>query len=185
MARKSINELIAQATADFPDNTGGLVTPAKLRQWAIDFLNAIAPAYGVLQITPGTLNQTLNIAPQLLVFNSAYNSDPAQTTAAVPASTVTRTDRGTVTVNFTADFECTNGRFVTFTLYKNGVATPWRVTGNGGGNGNPVAVALTAVDYADPAATYAIYASCEVNGTVVTLSNAAMIVAIDPVRSYV
>lgn len=184
MARKSINELIAQATADFPDNTGGLVTPAKLRNWAIDFLNSIAPAYGVLQITPGTLNQTLNIAPQLLVFNSAYNSDPAQTTAAVPASTVQRAEKGNSTINFVIDFECQTGRFVTFTLYKNGVATPWRVTGNGGGNGNPVAVALTAVDYADPAATYAIYASCEVNGTAVTLSNAALVVQVEPVKSF-
>ena len=185
MARKSINELIAQATADFPDNVTGLVTPAKLRQWAIDFLNAIAPAYGVLQITPGTLSQTLNIAPQLLVFNSAYNSDPAQTTAAVPASTIIRAEKGNSTINFVIDFECQTGRFVTFTLYKNGVATPWRVTGNGGGNGNPVAVALTAVDYADPAATYSIQASCEVNGTVVTFSNAALVVQVEPVRSFV
>lgn len=184
MARKSINELLAQATADFPDNTTGLITPAKLRQWAIDFLNSIAPAYGVLQIPTGTLNQTVNIAPQLLVFNSAYNSDPAQTTAAVPASTVTRAEKGNSTINFTINFECQTGRFVTFTLYKNGVATPWRVTGNGGGAGNPIGVAMTAVDYADPAAVYSMQVSCEVNGTVVTLSNAAFIVQVEPVKSF-
>lgn len=185
MARKSILELIAQATADFPDNSAGAITPAKLRNWAIDFLNSISPAYGVLQIPTGTLNQTLNIAPQLLVFNSAYNSDPAQTTAAVPASTIQRAEKGSSTINFTTDFECQTGRFVTFTLYKDGVATPWRVTGNGGGNGNPIAVALTAIDYADPAATYSIQASCEVNGTAVVLSNAALVVQVEPVRSFV
>lgn len=185
MARKSIVELIAQANADIPDNTTGLVSPADIRNLIIDFLNAIAPTYSYLSIPTGTLTQTLNIAPALMIFNTAFNGDPSQMVAAVPASTVVRNERGTVTVNFTADFECTNGRFVTFTLYKNGVATTWRVTGNGGGAGNPIGIALTAVDYADPAATYAIYASCEVNGTVVTLSNAAMIVAIDPVRSYV
>jgi len=35
MARKSILELIAQATADFPDNVTGLITPSKLRTWAV------------------------------------------------------------------------------------------------------------------------------------------------------
>ena len=41
MARKSIVELIAQANADIPDNTTGLVSPADVRNLIIDFLNAI------------------------------------------------------------------------------------------------------------------------------------------------
>lgn len=183
MARKSINELIAQATADIPDNVTGLVSPADVRNLIIDFLNAIAPAYGVLGLA-GPTNQTLNIAPALMVFDTAQDSNPAQTTTSVPASTVARSERGTSTINFTVDFECQTGRFVTFTLFKDGVATLWRVTGNGSGNGNPVAVALTAVDYAATAAIYSIRASCEVNGTVVTLSNASMILAVDPVNSF-
>jgi hypothetical protein len=184
MPRKSIQELIAQATADFPDNVAGLITPAKLRQWAIDFLNAISPAYGYLTLT-GPLTQTFGLTPALVVMQAAFNSDPSQTTAAVPASTVTKVERGNVTINFTMDFETSNGRFVTFTLYRNGVATPWRVTGNGGGNGNPIAVSLTAVDYTpDPNTVYDIRGSAEVAGTSVIMSNGGMILSVEPVRSF-
>lgn len=184
MARKSILELIAQAEVDFPDNTTGMITPALLRQWCVDFLNSIAPAYGYLTLA-GPTNQTFGLTPSLVVFQGAVNSDPSQVTAAVPASTVTRTERGTATINFTMDMEASNGRFVSFTLYKNGVATTWRTTGNGGGAGNPVGVALTAVDYApDPGAVYDIRATAEVNGAVVVLSNGAFVVQIEPVRSF-
>lgn len=183
MARKSILELIAQATADFPDNVTGLVTPAKLRNWAIDFLNSIAPSYGYLLLT-GPTTQTFGLTPALVVFQTAYDSDPAQTTSAVPASTVTRAEKGTSTINFTMDLETNNGRFITFTLFKNGVATPWRVTGNGGGAGNPIAVSLTAIDYADPPAVYGMRATAEQAGTSVTLSNGGMIVQVEPVRSF-
>lgn len=183
MARKSIAELIAQAIADFPDNVTGLITPAKLRQFCLDFLNAITPAYGLLTLT-GPLTQVFGLTPALVVMQTAYDSDPAQTTSTVPASTVARSERGTATINFSMDIETNNGRFITFTLFKNGVATTWRITGNGGGTGNPVSVALTAIDYADPAATYDVRATAEVAGTSVTLTNGVFLVSIDPVRSF-
>lgn len=183
MARKSINELIAQATADFADNVTGLITPTKLRNWAIDFLNSISPAYDYLtKITASP--QTFGLTPALVVFDAAYDSDPSQTTAAVPASTITRAERGSSTFQFSADIETQNGRFITFTLYKNGAPTLWRITGNGGGVGNPVSVALTAVDYADPAAVYSMEATAEVNGTSVTLSNMAFLLEVNTVRSF-
>jgi hypothetical protein len=183
MARKSILELIAQATADFADNVTGNITPAKLRTWAIDFLNSISPGYSVLSAA-GPLTQTFGLTPALVVFNTVQNSLPSEIVAAVPASTIVRSEKGTTTINFTADIETNNGRFVTFTLYKNGVATPWRITGNGGGAGNPIAVALTAIDYADPPATYSIQATAETAGTSVTLSQMALVAAIEPVRSF-
>lgn len=184
MARKSIDELIAQATADFPDNVTGLITPAKLRQWALDFLNAVMPVYSVLAAT-GPLNQTFGTAPVLVAFNAVQNSDPSQMVAAVPASTVVRSERGAVQFDLSIDFECQANRFVTFIVYKNGVATTWKQTGNGAGAGNPVSVSLSGVDYADPAATYSVEAICETNGTVVTMTNMAFVVSILPVRSYV
>ena len=183
MPRKSIQELTAQAIASFPDNTTGLITPALLRAMFIDFLNAISPAYGLLsRSTPNV--QVLGLAPVIVAFQTAFDGDPAQTTSSTASNTIARSERGTSTINFTADLECQANRFVTFTLYKNGVATTWRITGNGGGAGNPISVALTAIDYADPAATYAIEATCETNGTSVTLSNMALVLAVDPVRSY-
>jgi len=184
MARKSVVELVAQATADFPDNVTGLITPAKLRQFVIDFLTSFSPAYGYLQL-PGPTSQVLNIAPSLLVFATATDSDPSQTTSIVPASTVTRTEKGVATIVFTCDFACQVGRFITFTLFKNGVATPWRVTNTGGGLANPLAVSLTAIDPAtSPGAVYDIRATAEANGISTTLTNGFFVVQLEPVRSF-
>lgn len=183
MARKSILELIAQVNATLPDNSTGLITPAILRAMFLDFLNAISPAYGLLsRSAPNT--QVLGLAPVIVAFQTAFDGDPAQTTSSIVSNTIARAEKGTSTINFVADLECQTNRFVTFTLYKNGAPTTWRITGNGGGAGNPVSVALTAIDYADPAATYSIEATCETNGTSVTLSNMAFVLAVDPVRSY-
>jgi hypothetical protein len=184
MARKSIVELIAQANATLADNTTGDITAADVRNMVLDFLNAIAPAYGVLSIPTGTLTQTVGLTPVLMDFNTAQDSNPAQTTSNATSNTIARAERGTSTINFTTDFEAAVNRFVTFTLYKNGTPTPWRVTGNGGGTGNPIGVAMTAVDYADPAATYDIRITAEVAGVSVVTSNAALIVQVEPVTSY-
>lgn len=183
MPRKSITELIAQATADFPDNVTGQITPAKLRTWATDFLNAIRPAYGICQKTaPQTVN--LGLTPVAIAYTTATSSDINQLTASAPLGTVARTERGTSTINFTMDIECATNRFITATLFKDGVATPWCITVNGAGTGNPVGMALTAIDYADPAVTYEVRMSAETAGTSTILSNGALVLAIDPVNSY-
>jgi hypothetical protein len=183
MARKSIQELIAQATSSFPDNVTGLITPALLRTWATDFLKAIAPAYGVLQKSAfGT--QLVGLTPSVMQWTTRQDSDPSQTTTSAAQGTIERAERGTSDINFSADFEAPVNRFVSFTLYKNGVATLWRVTGNGGGNGNPIGVSFAAKDYADPAATYDIRITAEIDGVSANIGNASLIVGVDPVNSY-
>jgi len=183
MARKSINELIAQANADFPDNVTGLITPADLRQFCLDFLNAIAPAYGYLSAV-GPLTQVFNIAPSVLSFDTAYDSDPSQTTSNATNDSVSRAERGTSTINFSVDVALANNVALTFTIHKQGAATPWRITAVGRGADNPVSVALTAIDYADPAAVYTVQAVAETNGTSVEITNAVFAVAVDPVKSF-
>lgn len=184
MARKSFNELTAQAIADFPDNVTGLITPAKLRQFCLDFLTAITPAYGVLQrTTPNT--QTVGTTDALVVFDTAQDSDPAQTTSAVPASTITRAEKGSSEININLDIETAANREVTLTLYKDGAATPFRVTTSGRGTGSPVGVGLIAFDYADPAAVYDLRAKTDQAGTSVIFSNGVMLLSVLPVRSFV
>ena len=148
-AQESIVELTAQAAASFPDNTTGAITPALLRAMIEDFLHAIAPAYGICQKTaPQTVS--LGLTPVAFAYDSASSSDINQLTASAATGRISRAERGTSTINFTMDIECASNRFITATLFKNGVATPWRITVNGAGNGNPVGMALTAIDYADP-----------------------------------
>lgn len=183
MPRKSIVELTAQAAASFPDNVTGLITPAALRSMFEDFLNAIRPAYGICQKTaPQTVN--LGLTPVAIAYTTATSSDINQLTASAATGAISRYERGTSTINFTMDVECQTNRFITATLYKDGVATTWRITVNGAGTGNPVGMALTAIDYADPAATYEVRMSAETAGTSTILSNGALVLAIDPVNSY-
>lgn len=182
MARKSINELIAEANAAFPDNVTGLITPADLRDFCLNFLNAISPAYGYLTAA-GPLSQTFGLTASLVGFSNAYDSDPAQTTSNA-AGTIARSERGTSTINFSVDVSCANNVSVTFTINKNGTPTLWKITATGRGASNPVSAALTAIDYADPAATYTVTAVAENAGTACTLEQMALIVGIDPVKSY-
>ena len=183
MPRKSIVELTTQSNASFPDNNTGAITPSLLRTMFNDFLNAIRPAYGVCQKTsPQTVN--LGTTPASIQYTTASDSDINQTNSSAATGTITRSERGTATINFTMDIECAANRFITATLFKNAVATAWRTTMNGAGAGNPVGMSLTAVDYADPAATYEIRMSAEQAGTSTVISNGALIVGVDPVNSY-
>lgn len=183
MPRKSIVELTAQAIASFPDNVTGAITPALLRSFCEDFLKAIAPAYGICQKTaPQTVN--LGTTPTAISYNTATSSDINQLTASAPLGKISRTERGTSTINFTMDIECAANRFITATLYKNGVATLWRMTANGAGTGNPVGMSLTAIDYADPQAEYEVRLTAEQNGVSTVISNGALMLSVDPVNSY-
>lgn len=183
MPRKSISELTAQAIASFPDNVTGLITPALLRTMFEDFLKAIAPAYGVCQKTaPQTVN--LGLTPVAIVYTTATSSDINQLTASAATGKISRMERGTSTINFTMDIECASNRFITATLFKNGVATLWRITTNGAGTGNPVGMALTAIDYADPQAEYEVRLSAEQEGVSTVISNGAFLLSVDPVNSY-
>ena len=151
MPRKSIVELEAQAIATLEDNNTNNISPAEVRAMFLEFLNAIRPAYGVLR-QDSVAAQVYGLTPVKVAWNNASDSDPLQTTSSAGNGRITRAEKGTSVINFTMDFESTNGRFITFTIYKNGLATPWRITANGAGAGNPVGVALTMLDYADPAA---------------------------------
>lgn len=182
MPVKSINELIAQANAGFPDNTTGLITPAILRQFVLDFLAAMAPAYGLLTAT-GPLVQALTPTPSLLVFSTAYDSNPAQTTTAVPASTITRAERGSSRITLNATFACLNNISVNFFLYRNGVNTGVKVTGVGRGALNPVSVSLVMLDYADPAPVYSIQVAAE-SAQSVTFTDLVFLLATVPVTSF-
>ena len=184
MARKSMDELRAQALATLPDNIAGDISPEDVRTLIEDLINAIAPAYGVLSLA-GPSAQLFGVSPVKMLWSSSSTSDLNEVVVSTAQGWIARTERGTSTVNLTVDFECILDRDVTFILYKNGTPTTWRVTGSGKGAGNKVSVSLAAIDYADPAAEYSIWASCEVNSTAVTMSDSTAVLSVMPVNSYV
>jgi hypothetical protein len=184
MTRKSFVELEAQADATIEDNTTGSISPADVRAMFKDFLNAIRPAYSILQQT-GNPTQNLGLTPVKMLWNNRNDSDPNQTSSSAANGSISRLERGTSTISFSVDVECASGRFITATLYKNGVATTWRITGVGAGNGNPVGISMTAIDYADPAAYYELFLSAEQANTATIVSNGTFVLAVDPVNSYI
>ena len=105
------------------------------------------------------------------VYTTATSSDINQLTASAPLGKISRAERGTSTINFTMDIECATNRFITVTLYKNGVATPWRITVNGAGTGKPIGCLLTAIDYADPAAEYDVRLTADTAGDSTVINN--------------
>lgn len=182
MARKSIQELISQANATLADNNVGAITPAEVRGMFLDLLNAIKPAYAGMGVVGAAV--TLNIAPALVVMNQQLNSSPSEFTITLPASTLARLERGTTYLNVDVDVEAPANRFIRVQLFKDGVATGADVTVNGAGAGNPVSGSFSWIDYADPAATYTLVASAEIDGVAATLS-ASVLAQIQPVNSYV
>lgn len=181
--RKSITELSAQADATIEDNTIGAVSPADVRNMVKDFLDAIRPAYGIITQT-GNPTQNLGTTPVKMLFNNRQDSDIDETNSSAADGRVSVLNPGVEEVTFTVDVECTAGRFISAVLYKNGIATPWRVTTTGAGNGNPVGMSLAAY-VADAAAhTLEIFLSAEQANTATIVSNGSMIVAVKPVNDY-
>lgn len=185
MARKSMAELLAQVTSTLADNTVGAITPAVMRQMFSDFITAIAPAYGQLTKDTGS-TQLLGTTPVKVAWSASATSDVSQVVVSAATGFIERTERGTSSITFNISADGPTGRVVTFTLYKDGAPMPvsWDTSAAMQGAGKPVACSFSAIDYADPAAEYSVWATCDTNSTSTTLSNAALVLSVVPVNSY-
>jgi hypothetical protein len=185
MARKSMTELLAQVSSTLADNTTGAITPAVLRSMFNDLIAAITPAYAALTQLPAN-TQVVGLVDSPMAFDSTYGQPALQINPTVgTTANIAMVERGVTVVQFSADFATTTGRTVTFTLFKNGAPTQWKVSADGRGVNTPIPVSMLGADYADPAATYSIGLTCSTAGTNVTISNAVLLASVQPVSSYV
>jgi hypothetical protein len=183
MPRKSFVQLQADLTTSFPDNITGLITPAILRTYINNFLEAIRPAYGLLtRDTPNVQNLGTTDTP--LVFESGSVSDVPDYTTTPATGTINRLAAGTTRLTFTTTIEGAVGRVVTASLYKNGAVTPWRVSGTLQGAGKPVDIVLVALQYDGAAAAYQMQVKADTAGTSTTFSNVDVIAETVPVNAY-
>lgn len=183
MARKSFVQLEAELTTVFPDNITGLITPAILRSYFIEFLHAIRPAYGLLsRTTPNA--QTLQLADAPVVFESSQVSDVPDYSATPATGVLNRLEAGSTAINFNCSVEGPTGRIVTVTLYKNGVTTAWKGSATLQGNTKPVEIAFVALNYEGGAAAYQIQAKCDTGGTSVIFSSMDAVAQTVPVNNY-
>jgi len=183
MPRKSFVELANELVVDFPDNVTGAITPAILRTYFNNFLDAIRPAYGIIsRETPAV--QVLGVADVPLIFEVGSVSTVPDYTVTPASGTVTRLAAGTTRLTFTTTIDTAVGRIITVTLYKNGVATPWRISATGGGAGKPVDIALNALQYDAGAAVYQWQVRADAASTNTTFSNVDCIAETVPVNAY-
>src|SRR5574343_161661 len=183
MARKSFVQLQADLLTAFPDNITGLITPEILRTYFNNFLEAIRPAYGLLS-RPNPTAQILNTSDAPVVFDVGYVSDVPDYTVAQATGTVTRLEAGTTRITLNATIEAANGRLISLTLYKNGVATAWRASVTAQGAGKPVDMSIVALAYEGAQAIYQLQAKADTAGTSVTFSNMDMLAETVPVNAY-
>ena len=184
MANKTMVELQAEIISLFPDNTIGSITPAQLRQFCSDFVTSMTPAYGALQINT-TKVQTFNITPAVtMVWDVELVATPPQYTTDAATGAINRVD-GVCTnqITFNVDVGLANGRVIFATLYKNGVATPFRATATGRGAGNPTILSFDAIDYSNVPATYQVFCTTDADTTPVTFTNGVFIARLLPVNT--
>jgi hypothetical protein len=183
MARKSFVELSNDLLTAFPDNISGLITPAILRAYFQEFLDAIRPAYGLLDL-PGPTVQTLQTTYAPLVCTTGQVSAIPDFTVTPATGTVNRVAAGMTRLTASLDIECTQGRVVWVSVYKNGLPTPWIISTVGEGAGKPASVALAALSYDASPVAYQFMVKCDTAGTAVTFSNGIFIAETVPVNAY-
>jgi hypothetical protein len=171
MARTSITTLYNAATTAFADNSVGAITPALLRDFLHDFLDTIRPIYGGLQKT-SALAANLTTTDAAFPWTAALAAPTADYSTVLGTGLITRTvGPAGATVNFSIDATAPNNSVTTFTLYTDGVVTPWGISNTSTSGTDLVSFAFSAVMRSNSATpTYQIRARSNGANTV-TLSN--------------
>ena len=184
MARMSLQEVTSSAALLFPDNSTKLITPAKMRQFISELIGAIRPAYGYLSRSANVV-QALTTTPSPLVMDTAALSPIVDYTLNAPLARIQRNEAGTTNFTFTCDIQGSTNttRQVTFTLYKNGVATPWRQTVSLTTSTIVGGVSFPAIEYLNGVAQYQMMVSCDAAYSV-TFSNVVFVAETVPVWEY-
>lgn len=182
MARKTITELYAQATADFADNTSGAITPIKLRQFCQDFLDTVRPSYAAIVLTTG-IPVSVSTTDTVFSWSSIVAAQAPDWTVSLGSGNISRANGPASTqINFSIDCVAPNNSITIFTLYVDGVATPWVISNTSTSASDIQSFAFSAVSYsANLTPTYQIRAKS--NGTnTVTLSNGVLVCQNIPVN---
>jgi len=167
MARKSLDQMLADLFTAFPDNNTKFITPLVLRTYLDDLIKALRLSYAWLARQVGVA-QAVTVAPVQLVFTAAEISfAQGEYSANAAIGRITRLDAGVCQFNFTADVSSpsNSSRLLTFTLYKNGVATPFRQSQQFGTANEVISVSFGAIQSNNAAANYDMYVQSSVNET--------------------
>lgn len=185
MARKSINELLAQADATIEDNSIGAISPADVRNMIKDFLDTMRPSYAGMELLSVVKSVTATydvIAPwatQLIANNAEWTTN-------LSGGTIVRSLNGVVgnstRITLDIDVEGPNNNLTTFALFKNGTQTPFEMSGTTLGAGRPVSLNFSGIVYNDVNATFDLRVKGD--SAIFTLTNGLLILENVPVASF-
>ena len=182
MARKTITELYTQATADFADNTTGAITPTKLRQFCLDFLDTVRPSYGAINLI-GPLSTTMTTVDAGFVWSTVLAAQAPDYSASLASGTITRANGpASARFEFSMDFQAPNNSVTYFTMYVDNVATQWVTGGTSNGAAEWQSVSMSGVNYsANLSVSYQIRAKNTAGGNII-LQNGILVVENVPVN---
>ena len=179
-----MQECIAALAALIPDNVTQLVTPASVRSAITNIINAIYPASGYMTQIPNR-SYAANILPRLMIYDASTLSPQVDYTLNIANGQALRLEKGTTAFEYNADVIAPNNTTITFTLFKNNVATLWAQSVTGTGNGNPQSVSFSGFDYSStPNTVYEIRVSAESNNTAITVNNSVFLCLSEIVGVY-
>jgi hypothetical protein len=183
MTRRTVTELYTQAASSFPDNIAGSITPALLRAFCQDFLDTIRPSYGAMSITTPVI-KALTTVDSSFTWETVVAAQAPDYTCTLASGLITR-DGGPASaqISFSIDCQAPNNNIVTFTLYVDGVVTPWATSNTSTSAADVQSFAFMAINYsANLAPTYQIRAKMSVAGNA-TLSNGVLVAQNIPVNT--
>lgn len=186
MARKSLNEMLADLLTSFPDNNTKFITPAILRTYFDNFIKVIRPSYALLRRDTGVAQAVTTVDTPLVFTTSDVTASLGEYTANAAIGEIARVDGGgTVNFTFTAGISSpsNSNRLLTFTLYKNGVAIPFRQSQSFNVANETLSLSFNALHFNATAATYSMRVQSSVNETF-TFSNMVLVAQTIPVNSY-
>jgi len=186
MARKSLDQMLADLLTAFPDQNTKFITPAILRTYFDDLIKALRPSYALLR-RDTAVAQAVTVLPIPLVFTVAdVTASQGEYTANASVGRITRLDAGTVNFQFAASVSSPSNspRTLTFSLYKNGVATPFRQSQTFNVIGEVISLSFPAIQFNNGVANYDMYVESSVADTF-TFSNMGLVAQTIPVNNYV
>lgn len=191
MTISSVLGMKLRALTDFADNHTGAITPQKLREFMLDFLDTISPAYGIIRLASQVMSLS-SVQSVIAPFVNNHTQSAGYFSNNLAAGTVTRT-LGSVQGSRTlivasGEVSGPNGREVTVRLFKNGVPTDFSATVTTTGSANVQSMTLSGFDFflAPPTdVTYDLRATSPGAATSFTFTNWSFVVQAQTVRDFV
>lgn len=190
MSISSVLAMKARALLQFPDNNSGQITPQLLREFLVDFLDTISPAYGIIKLVSQVLN--LSAAPVTIApFTNNHTQSAGYFLNNLPAGQVTRALNGALgsrtLIVASGSIGGPAGREVTVTVYKNGVALDASITQTTTGAANRQSFNLAGFDFflGPSDVTYELRASSPGAAANFTFENVNLVVQAQTVRDFI